>query len=116
MAAVASIRDATTAELAALEALQRRSSDVWEQYREALAANPDAIELPQGFIHSGWVRVAVDDKGAPIGFSVVIPGRGGAHELDGCSWNLHACRAASAKHWLRTPPRVRQLRAPSVSR
>lgn len=83
MAAVASIRDATTAELAALEALQRRSSDVWEQYREALAANPDAIELPQGFIHSGWVRVAVDDKGAPIGFSVVIPGRGGAHELDG---------------------------------
>jgi GNAT superfamily N-acetyltransferase len=56
---------------------------VWEEYREALAANPDAIELPQTFIDKGWVRVAVDDKGAPIGFSVVIPGRGGAHELDG---------------------------------
>lgn len=66
-----------------LEALQRRSSDVWEKYREALAANPDAIELPQSFIDKGWVRVAVDDEGAPIGFAVVIPGRGGAHELDG---------------------------------
>lgn len=82
MAAVARIRDATESEVAVLEALQRRSSDVWEEYRDALAANPDAIELPQSFIHSGWVRVAVDDKGAPIGFSVVIPGRG-AHELDG---------------------------------
>lgn len=66
-----------------LEALQRRSSDVWEEYREALAANPDAIELPQSVIDRGWVRVAVDDEGAPIGFSVVIPGNGGAHELDG---------------------------------
>jgi GNAT superfamily N-acetyltransferase len=66
-----------------LEALQRRSSDVWEEYREALAANPDAIELPQTFIDRQWVRVAVDDRGAPIGFSVVIPGHGGAHELDG---------------------------------
>ena len=65
-----------------LEALQRRSSEVWEEYREALAANPDATELPQSFIHSGWVRVALDDNDAPIGFSVVIPGRG-AHELDG---------------------------------
>jgi hypothetical protein len=55
--AVAKIRDATAAEVAALEALQRRSSDVWEEYREALAANPDAIELPQTFIDKGWVRV-----------------------------------------------------------
>ncbi len=77
------IRDAMPAEGPVLEALQRRSSDVWEQYREALAANPDAIELPQAFIDSGWVRVAVDDVGAPIGFSVVIDGHGGARELDG---------------------------------
>ena len=41
-----------------LEALQRRSSDVWEAYREQLAANPDAIELPQAFIDSGWVRAS----------------------------------------------------------
>ena len=77
------IRDALPAEAPALEALQRRSSDVWEQYREALAAHPDAIELPQAFIDDGCVRVAVDDAGTPIGFSVVIEGDGGAHELDG---------------------------------
>jgi GNAT superfamily N-acetyltransferase len=66
-----------------LEALQRRSADVWEEYRVQLAANPDAIELPQSFIDNGWVRVAVDDDGAPIGFSVVIPEQRRAHELDG---------------------------------
>jgi GNAT superfamily N-acetyltransferase len=70
-------------EASVLEGLQRRSSDVWEQYREALAAHPDAIELPQTFIDREWVRVAVDDQGAPIGFSVVIPGDGRVHELDG---------------------------------
>jgi putative acetyltransferase len=56
---------------------------VWPEYRGALAANPDAIELPQSFIDSGWVRVAVDHTDAPIGFSVVIPGIGATHELDG---------------------------------
>jgi GNAT superfamily N-acetyltransferase len=66
-----------------LEALQRRSSDVWEAYRDQLAANPDAIELPQAFIDKGWVRVAVDANDMPIGFSVVIPTSGRAHELDG---------------------------------
>jgi GNAT superfamily N-acetyltransferase len=80
---VPTIRDATAAEAASLEALQRRSSDVWEAYREQLAAHPDAIELPQSYIDSGWVRVAVDDEGTPIGFSVVIPGAGLSHELDG---------------------------------
>lgn len=70
-------------EAAALEALQRRSSDVWEQYRQALALHPDAIELPEDFIGRGWVRVAADETDAPIGFSVVIPGDGAAHELDG---------------------------------
>lgn len=65
-----------------LEALQRRSSDVWEAYREQLAANPDAIELPQSFIDNGWVRVAVDLSETPVGFSVVVP-KGPVHELDG---------------------------------
>lgn len=77
------IRDAMAGEAAILEALQRRSSDVWEQFRLALAAHPDAIELPEDFIGRGWVRVAADSTGAPIGFSVVIPGDGDAHELDG---------------------------------
>ena len=77
------IRDATATEAPWLEALQRRSSDVWEQYREQLAAHPDAIELPQSYIDKGWVRVAVDDQNTPIAFSVVIPGPGLSHELDG---------------------------------
>jgi GNAT superfamily N-acetyltransferase len=78
-----SIRGATAAQRAALEALQRRSSDIWEQYRGQLAANPDAIALPQPFIDNGWVRVAVAADDKPIGFSVVIPMDGAAHELDG---------------------------------
>jgi GNAT superfamily N-acetyltransferase len=77
------IRDATGDERAALEALQRRSSDIWEEYREQLAAHPDAIEFPQSFIENGWARVAVLGDDTPVGFSVVVPGRGGIHELDG---------------------------------
>jgi GNAT superfamily N-acetyltransferase len=77
------IRDATETEARALEALQRRSSDVWDEYRDQLAANPDAIELPQRFIDNRWVRVAVDRDGTPVGFSVVIPGDERVHELDG---------------------------------
>lgn len=78
-----SIRAATMAERAALEALQRQASDVWEAYREQLAAHPDAIVLPPAFIHSGWVRAAVADDDRPIGFSVVIPEAAAIHELDG---------------------------------
>jgi GNAT superfamily N-acetyltransferase len=77
------IRDAARAEAAVLEALQRRSSAIWEQYREQLAAHPDAIELPQRFIGNGWVRVAVGGDDVPVGFSVVIPGGGAIDELDG---------------------------------
>lgn len=76
------IRDATAAETAVLEAVQRRSSDVWEAYRDQLAAHPDAIELPRTFIESGWVRVAVADSDTPMGFSVVIP-TDDYYELDG---------------------------------
>ena len=79
----ARIRHATAEEAPRLEALQRRSSGIWEAYREQLAANPDAIELPRTFIDNRWVRVAVDDRGTPIGFSVVIPTDGPVHELDG---------------------------------
>jgi len=80
---VVRIRHAEATEAPALEALQRRSSAVWPEYREPLAAHPDAIELPQAFIDNGWVRVALGEDGTPIGFSVLIPGDGQAHELDG---------------------------------
>jgi len=77
------IRDALEHESSVLELLQRAASDIWDQYREQLAAHPDAIELPRNFIDNGWVRVAVADDDTPIGFTVVIPGDGGVHELDG---------------------------------
>ena len=81
--AALSIRDAAVGERAALEALQRRASDVWAAYREQLAAHPDAIVLPPAFIDGGWVRVAVADDDRPVGFSVVIPRGAAIHELDG---------------------------------
>ena len=56
---------------------------MWEEYREPLAANPDAIELPRAFIDNGWVRVALAEDETPIAFSVVIPNQSGVHELDG---------------------------------
>lgn len=77
------IRDAGPTEATTLEALQRRSSDIWDQYHEQLAAHPDAIELPQAFIDNGWVRVAVTADGVAVGFSAVIPSDTGTHELDG---------------------------------
>jgi GNAT superfamily N-acetyltransferase len=81
-----SIRDGLPSEVEALEALQRRSSDVWEEFRAQLAAHPDAIELPRAYAEHGWVRVAVGHDETVLGFSVVLPGergKGGVDELDG---------------------------------
>jgi GNAT superfamily N-acetyltransferase len=77
------IRDAAPSERAELEALQRRASDVWEEYRADLAAHPDAIALAHELVAAGRVRVAVSDEGGVVGFSVVLPARDGACELDG---------------------------------
>ena len=82
VAVVESIRDARPDEASALETLQRRSSDVWEEYRAQLEANPDAIQPPHQAIADGRVRVAVDAFGRRHGFSVVLPIRGGRCELD----------------------------------
>jgi GNAT superfamily N-acetyltransferase len=79
---VVRLRDALRTEAGVLEALQRRSSDVWPAYREQLAVNSDAISLPQSFIHNGCVRVAVADNHA-VGFSVVMPADAVVDELDG---------------------------------
>ena len=72
------IRDSLPGEARALEALQQRAAEVWEEYRALLAAHPEAIAVPDEWIDEGRVRVAVDDEGRPIGFAVVL-----AHELDG---------------------------------
>src|SRR5262245_23535816 len=82
MAVVESIRDALPDEASALEALQRRASDVWEEYRAQLAAHPDAIAPPHRAIAEGRVRVAADASGRPLGFSVVQPVEDGRCELD----------------------------------
>jgi GNAT superfamily N-acetyltransferase len=77
------IRDAAPSERGALESLQRRASDVWEEYRADLAAHPDAIALAPELVAAGRVRVAVSADGRVVGFSVVLPARDGACELDG---------------------------------
>ena len=76
------IRDARRAEAAALASLQRRSSDVWEEYRAQLAANPGVIEPPHQAIAEGRVRVAVDASQRRLGFSVVLAPEDGRVELD----------------------------------
>ena len=55
---------------------------MWEEYRDALLANPDAIDLPDDHISGGWTIVA-DLSGKILGFAVVLPGEGGNAELDG---------------------------------
>ena len=79
---VHTIRDARPAEAAALASLQRRSSDVWEDSRALLAANPGVIEPPHRAIAEGRVRVAVDASQRRLGFSVVLAPERGLVELD----------------------------------
>ena len=82
MSIVALIRDARPDEALALEALQRRASDVWEEYRAQLAAHPDAITPPHQAIADGRVRVAFDAAGRRLGFSTVLPVHERRCELD----------------------------------
>ena len=77
-----SIRPATVGERGELEALQWRASLVWEEYREALLAHPDAIELPEEQIVEGRTIVA-EVEGRIVGFAVVLPRADGEAELDG---------------------------------
>lgn len=82
IAAEVSIRDARSDEALALEALHRRSSDVWEEYRAQLAAHPDAIAPPYQAIAERRARVAIDASAAIVGFSVVLPVENDRCELD----------------------------------
>lgn len=76
------IRPARLAEHDGLEALQRRASLAWNDYREALLAHPDAIELPIELIAYGRTAVA-EWQGELVGFSVVLPRPDRDAELDG---------------------------------
>jgi ribosomal protein S18 acetylase RimI-like enzyme len=77
-----SIRFAELSERERLEELQRRASIHDPMYREQLAAEPDAIALPEEQLEAGLVRVAEQD-GAVVGFSVLLDVPGDACELDG---------------------------------
>jgi GNAT superfamily N-acetyltransferase len=77
-----STRPATIGERDALEALQWRASLVWEEYRDALLAHPDAIELPVEQIVE-WRTIVAELEGRIVGFAVVLPRDDGGAELDG---------------------------------
>ncbi len=79
---VLSIRAAHLDEREELEDLQRRASIAGEEYRDLLLAHPDAIELPREHITAGRVLVA-EQKGAIVGFSVVLPREDDDADLDG---------------------------------
>jgi N-acetylglutamate synthase-like GNAT family acetyltransferase len=76
-----SVRLAMVVEQKELEALQWRASLNNAGDREALLANPDAIELPVSQIESGLVFVA-EKAGVTVGFAAVLPREDGQMELD----------------------------------
>ncbi len=75
------IRTAVLSEQKALEALQLRASLSNAGDRDALLANPDAIQLPPEQIAAGRVFVA-EWNGAIVGFSAILPRADGDTELD----------------------------------
>lgn len=75
------IRQAAIVEQNELEALQLRASLTNAGDREALLANPDAIELPLEQIAAGSVFVA-EWNGTIVGFAAVEPRADGESELD----------------------------------
>jgi GNAT superfamily N-acetyltransferase len=103
------VRLAMVAEQKALEALQWRASLGNPGDREALLANPDAIELPLRQIESGGVVVA-ESAGLLRGFAAILPREDGDTELDALfvepeAWRQgigralveHCCSAAKAR-------------------
>jgi GNAT superfamily N-acetyltransferase len=76
------IRPALLTEHRVLEDLQRRSALSNDGDREALLANPDAVELPVGQIAAGRVFVA-EYGDAVAGFATVLRREDGDAELDG---------------------------------
>jgi N-acetylglutamate synthase-like GNAT family acetyltransferase len=75
------IRQAATHEQKELEELELRASLTNAGDRDALLANPDAIELPLAQIAAGGLFVA-EWNGAIVGFAAVEPRADGDSELD----------------------------------
>ena len=76
------IRAAVPSEKEELEALQLRASLTNPGDRDAMLANPDAIEVPAEQLGGGRVFLA-EMEGAIVGFAAVEPRADGETELDG---------------------------------
>ena len=105
MSARPSFRLAVPAERRALEDLQRRASLVWEEDRDALLANPDAIELPLEQITDGRTIVA-ENVGELLGFAVVLRRDDGDAELDGLFVDPTQWRHGSGRELLEQSERI----------
>ena len=75
------IRTALVSERRQLEALQRRASLANPGDRDALLANPDAIDLPLNQLERGHVFVA-EVAGSPVGFAALDFRADGDADLD----------------------------------
>jgi GNAT superfamily N-acetyltransferase len=75
------VRTAVASEQKQLEALQWRASLNNPGDRDALLANPDAIQLPLEQIEEGGVFVA-EVAGSSMGFAAILPREDGDFELD----------------------------------
>lgn len=99
-----SIRPAEPSERDRLEELQRRASLAWEEYRGALLADPDAVDLPIDHLSEGRAFVA-ELRGEPAGFCVVLP-RDGEAELDGLFVEPAAWRSGIGSRLVREAERA----------
>ena len=81
------IRRAAVSERGALEALQWRASLENPEYREALLAHPDAIELPASQIEAGGVYVCGACPAKSPGSPPCCPAATGTPSLTVCLWS-----------------------------
>jgi N-acetylglutamate synthase-like GNAT family acetyltransferase len=103
------IRYAAVFEQKELEDLQLRASLTNAGDRDALLANPDAIELPLAQIASGRVFVA-ELNGTIVGFATVEPRSDGASELDALFVDPHMRRRGIARALLERCAEVARTR------
>ncbi|MGO9900012.1 MAG: GNAT family N-acetyltransferase [Solirubrobacteraceae bacterium] len=80
--ACVSIRTAALEDLPALRRVFRRASLSNEGDREALLANPAALELSDGNVIEGKTRIAMSSDGTVVGFATGIPHVDSALELE----------------------------------
>jgi GNAT superfamily N-acetyltransferase len=105
-----SIRLARRDEQTMLEALQRRASLNNPGDRDAILANPDAIEVPVEQITSGWVFVA-EREGVVAGFAAVVRRPDGGAELDALFVEPHLWKQGIGRRLVAHVAEVARMRA-----